>query len=295
MKKSYLVIAVFCLTALFAFTTKAKKEKFKDLYSFVPSGTFSYYPNDTNKISVQAFYMSSGEITNKQYREFLNDLKTNGKSDDYAEAVPDSTLWSNKSNFMEPFVNLYFNHPAYDNYPVVNITKKGAEMYCVWLTENMRKKYPKLNFNDFRLPTKHEWVYAAKGGLKLSPYPWGGPYLRNSKGCLLANFAHVGEQNITQSDSGKFVIVDKTKFQYDFSDIGNDAYVTAPTKSYTPNGYGLYNMAGNVAEMVAKEDLVMGGSWQSPGHDIQTTSEAKYNGASPTVGFRVVSSYVVGQ
>lgn len=291
MKKSYLIIAVCLTTVLFAFTTKTKKEKFKDLYSFVPSGACSYYPNDTNMYSVYAFYMSTGEVTNKQYRTFLNDLKAKGNNKSYKIAVPDTTLWSSKNSYMEPFVNLYFSHPAYDNYPVVNITKQGAEMYCDWLTKIMRKNYPKNNFNDFRLPTKHEWVYAAKGGLKKSPYPWGGPYLRNSKGCVLANFANIGEQNITKNDSGGFEIVGKDKFMYDYSDIGN-ADVTAPTKSYWPNGFGLYNMAGNVAEMVSDEDVVMGGSWRSPGHDIQTTSQQKYVGAANTIGFRVISTYI---
>jgi gliding motility-associated lipoprotein GldK len=75
------------------------------------------------------------------------------------------------------------------------------------------------------LPTEHEWEYAARGGHDLAPYPWGGYYTRNAKGCLLANFKP-GRGNYPE-DGGQY---------------------TVKADAYFPNDYGLFNMSGNVAE-----------------------------------------------
>ena len=77
----------------------------------------------------------------------------------------------------------------------------------------------------FRLPTEAEWEYGSRGGYEHKLYPWEGPYLRNSKGCFLANF---------KPGRGDYIA---DNFEY-----------TAPVDSYFPNDYGLYNMPGNVAE-----------------------------------------------
>jgi gliding motility-associated lipoprotein GldK len=77
----------------------------------------------------------------------------------------------------------------------------------------------------FRLPSEAEWEYAARGGRDMAKYPWGNPYIRNSKGCMLANF---------KPGRGNF---------YD----DGFAY-TSPVQAYFPNDYGLYDMAGNVSE-----------------------------------------------
>jgi len=114
--------------------------------------------------------MTTGEVTNGEYLLFLNDLKQNGNSKDYAIALPDSLGWRQPFAYGEPYAEYYFRHPAYANYPVVNISKIAAELYCTWYTKKKRVAFPESNFNDFRLPTKEEWIYAAKRGLKHSSY-----------------------------------------------------------------------------------------------------------------------------
>lgn len=282
-------VILFSLTVLLSllfisFTSMSKKkESFKNEFTYIPSGTFDY---NNKQISVNAFYMLKGEVTNKQYRTFLKDLKEKNREKDYQLALPDTTQWNSVSVLNKPMVNLYFNHPSYDNYPVVNITKKGAQLYCVWLTKEMRKKYPKQNFNDFRLPTKAEWVYAAKADHKNAPYPWGNASLTNSKGCYLANYKLIGDENIRIDENNNLIVVQPI--------VNNKMYNTSYTVSvwsYFPNKFGLYNMSGNVAEMVAEEDVAMGGSWNDPGFDIQVTSEKEFKSPKLTVGFRVISSF----
>jgi formylglycine-generating enzyme required for sulfatase activity len=283
--KVILLTSTFLLSLLFVSfnANPSKKESFKNDFTYVPSGTFEY---NNKKISVYAFYMLKGEVTNKQYRNFLKDLKANKREKDYQLAVPDTTQWNSISALNKPMVNLYFNHPFYDNYPVVNVTKKGAELYCIWLTKQMRKKYPKQNFNDFRLPTKAEWVYAAKADHKNAPYPWGNASLTNSKGCYLANYKLTGDENIRRDENNNLVVVQPL-----VNDKTYNASYTVSVWSYLPNKFGLYNMSGNVAEMVANEDVVMGGSWNDPGFDIQVTSEKEFKSPNPTVGFRVITSF----
>ena len=282
-------ITLFCAIAMaLSFTSGSKKFSKLKTFVFVPSGTIEI---DEKKVSCNSFYMATTEVTNFQYREFLTDLKSAGETENYKTALPDTSKWveSFKYNYFEPMANMYFSHPAYDKYPVVNVSKDGADLYCQWLTHKMRKLFPDQNFNDFRLPTREEWIYAAKGGLENSPYPWGGPSTMNANGNYLANYAQIGDQNIIKTEDGETKIVPEKERLYASADYYQ---IVAPAKSYASNGYGLYNMSGNCAELVANEDVVMGGSWTSPGGDIKVTSSSKYKGANPTVGFRPVVSYI---
>ena len=110
---------------------------------------------------------------------------------------PDTLVWVRDYTygFNEPMAD-YFWHPAYDNYPVVGVTWSQAKAFNAWRTQlmnNYRAGNGQSDVQRFRLPTESEWEFAARGGLDLSPYPWGGPYMRNAQGCPLGQLqTHAG-------------------------------------------------------------------------------------------------------
>ena len=163
-------------------------------------------------------------------RENMNKPRSQFMEKKKISIYPDEMVWIRDFSYSynEPMTRTYFTHPAYDDYPVVGVTWDQCNAFCAWRTimwNNFRLSKKEAPLDQFRLPTEYEWEYAARGGRNLSPYPWGGPYIRNTKGCLLANFKP-GRGNYPE-DGG---------------------FYTVNAKSYWPNDYGLYNMAGNVAE-----------------------------------------------
>lgn len=265
---------------------KSAKKVLSKLCVEVPAGKAVIHGDS---VSLESFYISKGEVTNIQYQEFLADLKREGKEELYQIAKVDNEKWNSGNNYHEPYATYYHIHPAYDNYPVVNITKEGAALFCEWLTE----KYDSLSGGEltieFRIPTYGEWMRAARGDHHKYVYSWGGPYLRGSNGTILANHLLLGGGNIHRNDStGRLeIVVNSQSLSLDF--LGQPD-ITSPSISYYPNDFGIYNMNGNVAEMVSDQDSIVGGSWRSPGYDIRNESCVLYKGAEPTVGFRIVAS-----
>lgn len=279
---------------------KSKKEMAENVlnhkgYSFIPMG--SYNRNGTT-VSLHAFYMQQQEVSNMEYRTFLYDLVLQKRFEEFDRANVCSTCWSDewKYSYNRPMDEHYFTHPAYDNYPVVNIPREGAKLYCAWLSkttndEQVRKGKPTGHLNDARLPSDIEWEYAAHAGSDTSIYPWNGVHMRNAKGQFLANY-----YEIKTDSAGKTT-----------NDLLSDgAFHTASRSSYGPNAWGLYNMAGNVSEMVEKmrPDQTMkyipagpaakGGNWFSVAKNLRIQSEEEYEGVvrpTPQIGFRVVMTY----
>lgn len=287
--KTIFIIAfggVFTL-ALLSFNQKISGNNYKgfnDGYTFVPSGKLEL--NGESK-SINSFIMLKGEITNFQWMEFLSDLRANGDTEKLAICIVDSSKWNTTNTFKNKYVDFYHNHPAYRDYPVVNISKEAAELYCEWLTVHF---LPNVNGDAkliFRLPTHDEWIYAAKGGLTLGAYSWGGPYLTGEDGNQLANYVRYGAENISRDSTGKLIVV---RSDAEGVASGNYADVTAPSQSYWPNDFGLFNMNGNAAELVADKSIVVGGSWKDPGYDVRNESFNLYLGAAPNVGFRVIAT-----
>lgn len=221
----------------------------------------------------------------------------------YPEKIyPDTLVWIRDFSYSynEPMTKKYFYHPAFGNYPVVGVNWKQATAYCNWRTQYLNSfldSKKRSTETDFRLPTEAQWEYAARGGRSQVPFPWGGMYLRNKKGCLLANFKP-GRGNYPE-DGG---------------------FYTVRADAYWPNDFGLYNMSGNVAEWTAslfyegssifqhdmnpdirwnakdndpprmKRKVVRGGSWKDIGYFLQTSTRTyEYQDTAKSyIGFRSV-------
>jgi formylglycine-generating enzyme required for sulfatase activity len=65
--------------------------------------------------------------------------------------------------------------------------------------------------------------------------------------------------------------------------------ITSNANSYYPNQFGIYNMSGNVAELVSDDTVAMGGSWNDTGYDVRVESEQPATKPKSTIGFRVVA------
>ena len=267
--------------------------------------------NHDKKISTNSFLLDEKEVTNKEYKEFVNWVKDSivrtfiaeknpiyysdkknkilnweipidrsdssilktfyfdikkrfykrrfefdsnkiiykyfdGNNEIQINIYPDTLKWESEFTYSynEPMTNMYFWHPAYDCYPVVGVNYNQAKAYCHWKTEQLKNKLKQFNelknFSiSYRLPTEIEWEYAAlariAGHYKYGDcldYPWNGEGIISNKNKYYANYGTTTNENgllvKSYNDDGFF----HTNFAGAFS--GND--------------FGLYDMAGNVAE-----------------------------------------------
>lgn len=248
--------------------TPDSKKLIKD-YVFIPTD----YIGDT---LMPEFYISAIEVTNKQYRDFINDLIDSGATEKLRIAMVDSSQWASIIPLSKPLANFYFQNKAYDDYPVVNVSKRGAELYCEWLTE----KYNSTSKQKarFTLPTENQWTYAAKGGNPKAIYPWTGNSLTFEKkgkwhGSRMCNYF-----------AGKNFAADTITKKNDTVDI------TSSSRSFMPNTFDIYNMGGNVAEMISDQNYTKGGSYLSSADYllISAHEDADLSHGWPTIGFRPV-------
>jgi sulfatase modifying factor 1 len=227
---------------------------------------------------------------------------------DWVLVYPDTLVWISDFTYSynEPMTNMYFRSPSYDHYPVVGITWKQANAFCIWRTNFLNwalVSNGQSPVQNYRLPIEAEWEYAARGGLDHSMYPWGGVYLRNMSGCFIANFKPL---------------------RGNYTDDGSMYPTRVAHYSGNPNEFGLYDMAGNVAEWtitaydpsayvfshdmnpyynynakpddppVMKRKVVRGGSWKDIARYLQvSTRDYEYqDSAKSFIGFRCVRSYL---
>lgn len=207
----------------------------------IPAGTFTMgdhhnegHPQDgetpLHPVTLPTFHMATTPVTNHQFAQFVDatDYRTTaehhgvsavfyaafqGKRTDILNQAAGAPWWLavTGANWKHP------NGPGStltgcDDHPVVHISWHDATAYCTWA--------------GTRLATEAEWEYAARGGLEGTRLPWGD------------DLTPAGEWNCN---------IWQGRFPHD--NTAADGYLTtAPVKTYRPNGYGLWQMAGNVWE-----------------------------------------------
>ena len=231
-----------------------------------------------------SLYAGKYEVSNSLYRFFENDLKKNGKTDALKISKVDSLNWRDKLAFNEPYVDYYYSHPAYNDYPVVNISYEAAVLFCDWLTTKYNES-PKRKFRKvlFRLPTSKEWTKAARCEETNFAYPWGAKLQYNCKNAC--NFKSFGDERITfRKDLDIYEIVKNPSGNG--YEVSVSADITAPVKSHLPNKFGLYNVCGNVAEMIAEKGKTRGGGWRDSGWDVRIDAVGNYGKSATDIGFR---------
>jgi formylglycine-generating enzyme required for sulfatase activity len=272
-------------------------------------------------------YAMDSETTNLEYNQFLLSLE----GDDRKKYGFDLTGHKKSvKEFYQRYHQLSKDKPArrqiknkdsttvanHNDYPAVNISHDGAVEYCKWLTEEYNSSPKKKKFKKvlFRLPTLDEWQVAALGDPKFQSwklldntveviitkdtsdmfkgprkkmkvddtilYPWYRVYFMRSRvynqfGCYLGNFNIKVDRNCPSR-----------ALAYDGFTMTNFV------RAYFPNDIGLYDVVGNVAEMIDVDGKACGGSWNEAPEKSTIQSVKNYNGPDETVGFRVFMEVV---
>jgi len=224
---------------------------------FIPGGEFNMGGDNEqadpdefpkHRVVVSPFYMDETEVTNEQFHKFIKatgyvtTAERNANWEDIKKTVPPGTakppdsllvaaslvfkssvgpvnlndysqwwIWQKGANWRHP-EGPQSSIKGKENHPVVHVSWDDAIAYCKWAGK--------------RLPTESEWEFAARGGLVGSTYPWGNEPVQMGKAK-------------TNSWDGKFPY---------FNSMRDGFIKTAPVRSFQANGYGLYDMAGNVWE-----------------------------------------------
>ena len=270
------------------------REALNDLYVAEKDRYFGRREIDASKLNYEYYWIDYADAARKEigvqnkeeHRGTLYTARPRGLNNRTAfvhkeriNVYPDTLCWVHDYTYSmnDDFTRNYFCSSAYDNYPVVGVSWLQAKAFCIWRSHFLNDYLESINYahmNDFRLPSEAEWEFAARGGIAAESYPWGGPYVRNPNGCFLANYEPL--RGAYDDDGGVRTLV-----------VGH----------YAPNDYGLYDMAGNVAEWCADaydEKIYTVANWKDQKYyiQVQTRSFEFQDTSKCYIGFRCIQPYL---
>jgi hypothetical protein len=226
-------------------------------------------PNGTIRLSFY-LYMDETEVTVLHYNQFLSSIKKDSTEEYYLKMLPDAEKVAEEFNLRNSSV--YFKSGKYDLHPIIGVTYNQALAFCKWRTStwgNDKKLKNQFRKVEFTLPTKEEWQMAAMANTINEKFWWGEiPYKKG------------GEMLFNCFDPRKKQV--------------NEFFIkTLTVKSFKPNPLGLYNMNGNVAEIIITKGISLGGSWKEGATSCYNSSKNNYNKPSSALGFRCIARVIV--
>jgi len=227
---------------------------------WIPGGTFlmgsdRHYPEErpAHHVTVDGFWMDQAPVTNERFARFVEATghmtlaEITPKAEDYPGALPDMLFagslvfvkpdgpvdTKNIGNWWQWLRGAQWRHPrgmqsaleGLEHHPVVHVAFGDAEAFARWQGKS--------------LPTEAEWEFAARGSLNGAPYAWGDEFLP-------------GDRHFANTWQG----------QFPWQNLGTDGYdFTSPVGAFPPNGYGLFDVIGNVWEWTT--------DWYHPKHPAE--------------------------
>lgn len=211
---------MWCLThlTLIFFCLACSEEEMAQLPEgmvLIPAGTFQMgsTTGDVNEAPVHTVKLDAFYMDRHEVTNAEYQAFATATEHPVPRGIGYTAVYERLKNDYEPWRDPDFNHP---NQPVTTVTWFDADAYCKWAGK--------------RLPTEAEWEKAARGGIEGARYPWGDA----DPDSTTANFA----------DS-------QTEFEWRNPDVDDGYLFPAPVGTFQPNGYGLFDMAGNVWEWCA--------------------------------------------
>ncbi|MFL5766184.1 MAG: SUMF1/EgtB/PvdO family nonheme iron enzyme [Bacteroidia bacterium] len=266
------------------------------------------------EVTVPPFVMANFPVTNMEYKTFLADLAMQGRVEDMKKCLPKGELWKQYGCFS--LAKDYFENEAYNDFPVVNVSKEACNLYCEWLEEETNAKFEEEAKSSkvkgakkkqviVRLPYDYEWIYSADAANALVPDCGGYNTIYDpSEGLVDKDFFKRTSQ-LSKRDLKKETRMDKlsdiNRFGMTEAEIiaiyreamnYNDGKAKADPSDPAnyPNNVEACCLAGHVCELIKTKDggmTLRGCCWKDKDEYLKMADAYTKNGASPFVGFRI--------